>query len=222
MGAGGDAALKAGVADLLVGGDELGVGEFAGDAERNTQVGRANHHDIDAGDVEEFVDTVERGFGFNLQDHHRFLVVVLDGGGDGDGSVIVIDGGEAVAADAGWWEFGPGDGLGEELRRFDAREDDTGSADVEGPGDQGVLQIGDADERGEVDVGGDAAEILDGFEVEATVLTVNEGPVEAGGGEELEYFLRAELAEAAAILALPCFESFFEDVFAESHGLLEL
>ena len=44
--------------------------------------------------------------------------------------------------------------------------------------------------------------------------------MEAGCREELDDFLGAELAEAAAVLALPVFQGFFEEVFTESHGEL--
>jgi hypothetical protein len=135
------------------------------------------------------------------------------------GGVVVVGGGEAIAADAGGWEARPGDGLGEQLGAFDAGEYDAGGADVEGAGNEGILKVGHADEGVEIEGGGDAAEVLDGFEVKPAVLAIDEAPAEAGSGENFEDFLGAELAETTAILGLAGPEGGEEGVFAQGHGL---
>lgn len=219
MRAGDDAAGEAGVADLFKGGDHFGVGEFAGDAEGDAEIGRADHDNVNTVYIEKGVETVQGGLGFNLEDDDGFGVVVGDDLGHGMGAVVVVGGGEAIAADAGGGEARPGDGLGEQFGTFDAGEDDAGSADVEGASDEGILEVSDADEGVEIERGGDAAEVLDGFEVEAAVFAIDEAPAEAGGGEDFEDFLGAELAEATAVLGLAGPEGGEEGVFAQGHGL---
>jgi hypothetical protein len=99
--------------------------------------------------------------------------------------VVVLHGGEAEAADAHLREPAPADGLREQLRRFNAREDNAiGAGNSSERGDEVVLHVGHAGKNRQAAQSGHAADVLLGFDAEAAVLAVEIGVVESGGFED--------------------------------------
>src|SRR6266849_4814897 len=62
---------------------------------------------------------------------------------------------------------------------------------------QRVLQLAHAHNRAESDPHSDAAQILERLQIEASVLAIEEGPLKAGGRQNLHNLRRTKLRKAA-------------------------
>ena len=87
---------------------------------------------------------------------------------------------------------------------------DAAVAEVEAAGDQVVLEAGDAQDGREADELAGFADLPERLGVEDTVFKVDEGPLEAGGGEDANDFRRGEVAEVCTKLHFAFVQRFFD------------
>ncbi len=210
------AGASATVAYRLDGGHKLRVIERSRDTEGDRQIARPDEDRVDVRHREELVDAFERDAGFDLQHHEHVRVHVRDGLGDRDRLVVELRRGEPEPARAHGRKASPADGLREQLRRLDAREQDALGAAVERARDQRVLQVRHAHDRAQTGAARHAHQILQRLEAERAMLGVEEHPVEPGGGERPDGVRRPELKTTAAQLYPTLFESLLHRIRAHS------
>ena len=105
---------------------------------------------------------------------------------------------QAVAANARRRKFRPAESGFEQLRIFHARKNDALRAAIESARHQAILQIDHPNNRAKPGKLCDAADVLNGFEIEAAMFGIDERPVKAGGGEKARDLRRSQLAEIHA------------------------
>src|SRR5579885_976447 len=139
---------------------------------------------------------------------------MLDNLRNDDPFVLKVLRAQAHAADSHGRKFGPAYRPFEQLRGLDARENDAIGAAVQGARDQRILHVGDAYDRRQPGQARGVAQIEQRFDPEISVFGIDERPMKAGGGQNLGYFHRADLAESAAELQFALLQGGLHVIYA--------
>jgi hypothetical protein len=159
--------------------DEQRVIELAGNAQRDGEVGRTDHHHVQAFQREQLVGAFHGAHGLEL--HHREGLTILMRNDLRHGARLVVDhrGIDAEAADSQRRKAQPAKRFLEQLGIFHARQDDALRALIQQTGAQRILHLADAHD------GRDAGQlrghdhVVHRLQVERAVLHIDEDIVEA-------------------------------------------
>lgn len=148
--------------------------------ERDRKIRQPHHCNVDSLDGEEIARFLHRLARLKLHHRHRFAVQVLDDFFNALCLIIKLRAHDSKPMPPQRRIFRPSDRLHKHVRRLDARENNSLSTQVQTPGYQRVLKIGDAYDRRSPRLHRRIYHILDRFETKTTMFSINDDIIEAG------------------------------------------